>query len=153
MIGKLLYVLMWPFLWVYIPLTRRVRVAVIYDGQVLLAQNWIGTGKWDLPGGGIKFGESAEGAAIREVREELGLHIENVRSLHGGTIALKRGGLLQRLHFLQAAISSSEEVAINWEIAKTQWIPISELGSYSHILPASLQITPAGTELEQSDTL
>lgn len=153
MIGKLLYILMWPFLWAFIPLTRRVRVAVIYDGQVLLVQNRIGTGRWDFPGGGIKFSESAEDAAIREIREELGLHIENVRSLHGGTLTLKRGGLLQRLHFLQASISSSEEIAINWEIAKTQWIPISEFGSYSYILPTSLQITPASSELEQSDTL
>lgn len=153
MIGKLLYVLMWPFLWFYLPLTRRVRVAVIYDSQVLLVQNWIGTGRWDLPGGGIKFGESTEDAAIREVHEELGLHIENVRSLHGGTIALKRGGLLQRLHFLQASISSSEEIAINWEIAKTKWIPIAEIGSNDHMLPSTLQITPAGSELEQSDTL
>lgn len=143
---------MWPFLWVYIPLTRRVRVAVMYDGQLLLVQNWIGTSRWDLPGGGIKFGESAEDAAIREVREELGLHIDNVRNLHSGVITLKRGGLLQRLQFLQATISSSEEIAINWEIAKTRWVPIAEIESYN-VLPATLQITPASSELEQSDTL
>jgi mutator protein MutT len=33
-------------------------------------------GKWNLPGGGIEFGENPKGTAIREVREEVGIEIE-----------------------------------------------------------------------------
>lgn len=36
-------------------------------------------GRWVLPGGKIEFGESHEGAAVREAREELGVAIELVR--------------------------------------------------------------------------
>ena len=32
--------------------------------------------KWSFPGGGIETGESAEGAAIREAREEVSVEIE-----------------------------------------------------------------------------
>lgn len=31
---------------------------------------------WNLPGGGIKFGETPENAIVREIKEELGFEIE-----------------------------------------------------------------------------
>jgi 8-oxo-dGTP diphosphatase len=46
------------------------------DGRILLcrvAPGNIGAGLWTLPGGGLRFGESPEEAAIREVEEETGL--------------------------------------------------------------------------------
>lgn len=36
-------------------------------------------GRWVLPGGKIEFGESHEGAAVREAREELGVAVELLR--------------------------------------------------------------------------
>ncbi|WP_108977120.1 NUDIX hydrolase [Leptospira ryugenii] len=55
----------------------RVRVAaIIHDpkGKVLLIQQKKhGNGYWLLPGGGIEFGESAEDALKRELKEELDL--------------------------------------------------------------------------------
>lgn len=51
--------------------------AIILDqaGRVLLVKHTYGKLNWDLPGGGAEANESAEGTAIREVREETGLAV------------------------------------------------------------------------------
>lgn len=52
-----------------------VGVILIKNDQVLLVQraNPPGAGKWSLPGGKQKLGETAQDAARRELREETGL--------------------------------------------------------------------------------
>jgi len=50
---------------------------VLREGQVLLIRKARGpyAGLWDLPGGGIEFGESPEEAVLREFQEETGLAV------------------------------------------------------------------------------
>ena len=61
----------------------RVGVAVVVarEGRVLvgLRKGAHGPGLWALPGGYLEFGEEIEAAARREVREETGLELTNVR--------------------------------------------------------------------------
>jgi 8-oxo-dGTP diphosphatase len=38
-----------------------------------------GAGAWSIPGGHLEFGESFEETAVREVKEETGLAIKNIR--------------------------------------------------------------------------
>ena len=65
------------------PKTPRVGVGVIIEknGQVLLLKrtNVHGAGSWSTPGGHLEYGESPEECAIREVKEETGLNIGDVR--------------------------------------------------------------------------
>ncbi|MBI5654958.1 8-oxo-dGTP diphosphatase [Candidatus Uhrbacteria bacterium] len=53
---------------------------VVKDGQVLLAMKKRGfaTGKWNGPGGKVEAGESVEQACRREVKEEVGIELENL---------------------------------------------------------------------------
>ncbi len=63
--------------------TPRVGVGVIIErnGQVLLIKrtNVHGAGTWSTPGGHLEYGESPEECAIREVKEETGVNIGDVR--------------------------------------------------------------------------
>ena len=58
-----------------------VGVLVVRDGRVLLGERLgaHGAGTWAPPGGHLEFGESVESCARREVREETGLEITEVR--------------------------------------------------------------------------
>ena len=54
-------------------MTFGVRIVVEDDrGRILLVRHTYAPG-WHFPGGGVEFGESAEAAAVRELREEAGL--------------------------------------------------------------------------------
>ena len=63
---------------------RLVVAAALLDGagRVLIAQRPQGkwqAGRWEFPGGKVAPGESEEDAVRRELREELGVHAEDVR--------------------------------------------------------------------------
>jgi len=47
-------------------------------GDVLLLRHSYGPEVWGLPGGGLKPGEDPEEAALREVREEIGLSLARI---------------------------------------------------------------------------
>lgn len=55
-----------------------VGAVIICDGKILLEKrkNEPGKGKWSIPGGLVELGESAKESAIREVREETSLEVE-----------------------------------------------------------------------------
>jgi 8-oxo-dGTP diphosphatase len=60
-----------------------VGVMVFKDGKVLMGKrkNSHGSGQWAPPGGYFEHGESFEGAVKREVKEESGIEIQNIRFL------------------------------------------------------------------------
>ena len=56
-------------------------VFVIKDGKFLMGQrkNSHGDGTWSVPGGHLDFGESIEHGAAREMFEETGIRIKNLK--------------------------------------------------------------------------
>jgi 8-oxo-dGTP diphosphatase len=68
-------------------------VLVMRRGRVLLGRRRgsHGEGYYAAPGGHIEFGESFEQAARREVGEETGLEISDLRLLSVGNYLFKRG--------------------------------------------------------------
>ena len=62
----------------------KVAVDVIVDigGKVLLVKRRNPPYGWALPGGYIEYGESAEDAAVRELREEAGIGLDRLAQFH-----------------------------------------------------------------------
>jgi ADP-ribose pyrophosphatase YjhB (NUDIX family) len=66
---------------VFRPKTFGVKCVVQHDGRWLMIRNSYGKGHWTLPGGALHRGEAPEDAAIREVREEVGVELAHVESI------------------------------------------------------------------------
>lgn len=85
-------------------------VVLDLTGRVLLLHRCVpGHEQWELPGGKVKAGEAARDAAVREIKEELGIEVRVVRRL--GNAAFQ-----ERMHewhyewFLAEAVSGSPAV-------------------------------------------
>jgi len=58
-----------------------VGVIVMNDGKVLMGKRKgaHGEGTWSFPGGHLEFGETLEACALREVAEEVGVNISDIK--------------------------------------------------------------------------
>ncbi len=112
------------------PTTYGVKALVRHpDGRFLVVRHsYADTRRWSLPGGGYKpHRETPEVAATREVREELGLHVEQCVVLD--TVLTTLEGKRDNLTIL-AATATTDEVDLSPEIAEARWIrDLDELGA------------------------
>lgn len=81
MLRKLGFTLLWPGLYFYFLGSRRARVMVRHEDEILLIRDsgryFFDPNSWTIPGGGIKWREDPRVAAVRELREELGIELES----------------------------------------------------------------------------
>jgi ADP-ribose pyrophosphatase YjhB (NUDIX family) len=120
---KLAFWCLWPLVWVYAPLRVRARVLVVQGDTFLAVRPYFGTNAWQLPGGGVKNGESYKQAALRELQEEAGLHIQTANELLPVTTYVERG-LWMRYVVFAVHIQKSEQLVLNEEIYMAAWLPM-----------------------------
>ncbi|WP_241385252.1 (deoxy)nucleoside triphosphate pyrophosphohydrolase [Rhodococcus sp. CH91] len=95
--------------------------AVIREGRVLLAQRTRPAdlaGLWELPGGKVETGESAEAALVRELREELGVEVRGAERI-GPAVPLA-GGLelcAYRVELVSGVPEPLDHAALRWVTA------------------------------------
>ena len=111
------------------------------DGKVLFGKRRgaHGEGTWSLPGGHLEFGETLETCARREVEEETGIEIKNIKSATFTNDIFEK----EQKHYITAYVTadySAGEVKImepdkcdewrwvNWDaLPEPLFIPISNL--------------------------
>lgn len=106
--------------------TKGVRVMLIHDGKVILVRHWYNS-LWVMPGGGIHKYETPEQAAIREVKEELGIDIKQLDYLLGAYSNI-REGKNDTVYCFVAELDSQIEIhskKFNIEISDSMWCSIS----------------------------
>ncbi len=111
-----------------------VAAAIVEHGTVLAARRRLPAdtaGGWELPGGKVDAGETPADALVREVREELGCHIE-VGDRIGGAEPLRSGMVLHAYECRLRASDRDEPVpaehdAVRWlapeELDQVGWLP------------------------------
>jgi 8-oxo-dGTP diphosphatase len=113
-----------------------VGAAIRYDGRVLAARRTGTHPGWELPGGKVEAGESAEAAVVREIAEELGCTVEVTGWLPGESEV--RPGLVLRVALVR--LVAGEPVPTEHDMIR--WLRADQLGEVAW-LPADLPFLPA----------
>lgn len=110
------------------------------DGSLLLLRNSYRRG-WGLPGGLLRRGESAEDAAHREVREEIGIEVE----LRDPPLVVV-DPWARRVDVVYRARTGADDVkSTSPEVVEARWFPRGELPDLQEEIDAAL------TEVARAD--
>ncbi len=110
---------------IFRPHTRGVKCLVQTDGSYLLIQTSYSGKCWTLPGGGIQPRELVEDAARREVREEVGVVLNEIKILgsYESSAEYKRDTI-----YLTYAEILNQDIAVHTgEVSVARWFPMNAL--------------------------
>ncbi len=99
-------------------------------GEIVLFKSRKWNNIWVPPGGHIDYGEKIEDAARREVKEEVGIDVKDVKLIRFGELiespAFNRKAHFVSFHFL-CTIENDEFELDNDELSDYKWFSIEEL--------------------------
>lgn len=125
---------------------------IVRDGELLLT-HWNEQGRtgWTLPGGGLEDYETAEDAAVREIREETGYDAELVTLLGVDSMFIRpedrwassgRGFHNLRIIYVARVVGGTLTHEINGSSDEARWVPFDQVGD----LP-TVSLVPAAIDL------
>ena len=129
---------------------------VVADGKLLLTQlaGYTGAaGRWNLPGGGLDPGESPTDGVVREVAEETGQVVDDVRLVDVMTqhwVGRSPRGLedyhaVRLLHTAHCARQTRPVVHdVGGSTSDAQWVPLDDLESVAVVASVGAALRAAG---------
>jgi 8-oxo-dGTP diphosphatase len=124
-IGRIVFWIGRPVIWWVLHGTNRTRVALVVENEILLIRDTLGDGRWTLPGGGIKHGESPAVAACREIREELGVTLPADTFISLAVETTANAGISYKAHFMKVVLPRKITVTPDISVADTTWVAIA----------------------------
>jgi ADP-ribose pyrophosphatase YjhB (NUDIX family) len=135
--------LQWRTLWLFNSKFMVSVAGIVSDrrGRILLQRHrhWI-EDVWGLPGGIVKAGEQLEEAFKREVFEETGVNIENIKLLR----VVSGYNLRMEVYFQARLVDNSDEPILKLqveEVLEARFFPLAELPP--NLLPAQRNLLEA----------
>ncbi len=113
---------------VFRPQTKGVKCLIECDRQWLMIRNSYGAGHWTFPGGAIGRHETPEDAAVREVREEVGISLERVRPI--GFYQNNRQYKHDTVYCFIAHVDSLHHEIDDREVIAAEWFEPTELPEF-----------------------
>ncbi len=127
------------YCFIFRPIALGVKVVVENNGKLLLVRISYAHKKWSLPGGGVDKGESFEQAALRELKEEVGIVVEHIIDI--GEYRSDRNFKRNIVRCFYAHTDSSFFKIDNLEISEAGWFAVGEFPeACSPAIPQILEI-------------
>lgn len=102
---------------------------------------------WIIPGGGINFEkETVEEALVREIHEEAGITIKNIKPLAFITDnePNKHGVMTYFVHLVYTADYDSGEIRAGDDVAYLEWVPIKTIPTLTVARPSLITFKKLG---------
>lgn len=109
-----------------------VKAAIVEGGKILLLRRGYRSGKakqglWELPGGGVEKGESPDFSLRREVMEETGIEISDIKPQLIWNRSRVEGEIIG-ITYIASAVNT--EVKLSDEHIEYAWVRADELDKY-----------------------
>lgn len=111
---------------------ERARVVVLNERRQMLLVHEIASNRWSIPGGGIEKAETPLQAAVRELREEVGLAIDPSSLTPVGVLRKPGTNIDYVAHIFTVTISKSDVTSHMFnthELVDIAWFDLAKLPS------------------------
>jgi 8-oxo-dGTP pyrophosphatase MutT (NUDIX family) len=119
------YAALWAYRSVAKPALHGVKCVLVDSDRVLLVRHSYGPREWDLPGGGLKRSEAPLTAARREIREELGVDIDDWVAI--GDVLSRFQRTKSTMYCFRADLHAPQITLDRGELLAARWFALDEL--------------------------